>query len=118
MTCELAGFRIPCGGPIQRGHVLSKSKIRGNKRAAAVLEKWPEVFFAAECANHNVSRYADTKDAVDILVSARVYRLGEEYVREALWELAQCFKADRNRFSLDALRRRANTVSKSAQKTV
>jgi hypothetical protein len=102
--CELAGFMIQCGGPMQRHHIINKSRLRGNARALRVVnEFWPEMFLADVCQNHNVSRWADAKQARAMLFQRRVDLYGAGTVRHALNLLGKTFKSMPADLTLEAL---------------
>lgn len=102
MRCELEGFRVPCQGRIHRHHVVNRSRTRGTN-AKEVIDTWPEVFLADVCEHHNVSRYADAKEARTILFRARVNMYGRRHVLLALAHLRKCFKSGASDLRLEAL---------------
>ena len=96
--CELRGYRIDCsGGQPQNHHLFSRQKLRKAKKAKIYCEEThPEIFIRKVCANHNVSRIADTKWArrVFVKLSASPDMFGIEYVRDIIdnvpWEPIPC----------------------------
>ena len=86
ISCPLCGYKVVCAGRPHKHHMINKSKLRGNKAARHYVEvKHPDVFLVEICANHNVSRWADTREAASILLRYKVKLLGEDYVRE-IWD--------------------------------
>lgn len=100
--CPLRGYKIECGGRNHYHHIINKSKLRGNKAARHYCEvEHPEIFLAEVCANHNVSRWADTREAAGMLVRMKAEQYGEEYVRH-IWDGVP-WKAPRPELSFDVL---------------
>ena len=86
ILCPLQGYKVACAGRPHRHHIINKSKLRGNKAARDYVEKeHPDIFLIEICANHNVSRWADTREAAGILLACKVAEYGEDYVRE-IWD--------------------------------
>ena len=42
--CALEGYVIPCHGNLTGGHILNKSKVRGNKEGRAILVAQAKLF--------------------------------------------------------------------------
>ena len=89
--CALDGYVIPCHGPLTGGHILNKSKTRGNKEGRAILVAQAKLFIetgtaeimTAQCMEHNVNRWADEPEAVKIMLLQKVYEYG--YLHMAEW---------------------------------
>lgn len=62
---------------------MNRSKCRGNKKAIAILKTCPPEIMSAQCLAHNVSRFADTPEAVRILLLQKIYEYG--YIHMADW---------------------------------
>ena len=85
-TCPLKGYETFCAGNMQRHHIINKSKLKGNKKARHYVDvEYPHVFLVEICANHNVSRWADTDTAAGILLKHKVDLYGMDYVR-SIWD--------------------------------
>ena len=85
-SCPLEGYGTFCAGGIHHHHIINRSKLRGNKAARNYCEmQYPEIFLVQICANHNVSRWADTREAAGILIAHKVMLYGEDNVRK-IWD--------------------------------
>jgi len=81
--CALAGWRIPCGGNLDRHHVIPREWTRGNAAARKASEE-PELI-ARVCAAHNSwTKLADVPEARALLLQHQGRLYGERAVREAL----------------------------------
>jgi len=80
-TCALNGYRIPCAGPLHLHHILNFSKARGNDRLRKLLATNPPELTVLVCEGHNVSRWADSKQARTRLLRHNADRYGEARVR-------------------------------------
>jgi len=74
-------------------HIVNRSKLQKNLAALRFCERLhPEVFTTTACAQANISRLADSKEAQAILLTRKMALFGEDYVRgvwsefEALWK--------------------------------
>ena len=81
--CALIGYAVRCDGPPTGGHIINKSKTRGNPIGHEILAACPEEIMAIQCYQHNVSRWADTLDAVKIMLLQKIYEHG--YLHMADW---------------------------------
>ena len=81
--CCLIGYGIRCDGPPTGGHILNKSKVRGNPEGRAILAACPDEIMTNQCYQHNVSRFADTPEAVKIMLLQKIYEHG--YLHMAEW---------------------------------
>ena len=100
--CELAHLG-GCGGPIERAHIINKSRLRNAKRALAYVEKYPDIFIASICHNHNVNRDHDTKRNRAYLLRMRALKYGYTPIVQALEGLKKCFKNPPEDLRLGAL---------------
>jgi hypothetical protein len=83
--CWLEGYRILCGGRMTKQHILNRSKARGNP---ALLEAISNPVLLADCCmDHNVSRWADTDEARQILLANAILRHGLVPVQRALADI-------------------------------
>ena len=91
-----------CSDPstLQLHHVLNKSKLAGNKKAKALVEKkYKKYFMRWVCAKHNRDRYADTGYARAFLIR----QWGREIMEPILEEIRSCYKDGYPELSYDAL---------------
>lgn len=79
--CPLAGYRIACSGRLHLHHIVNFTKARGNERLRRFLANNPPELTAYICADHNVSRWADTREARRRLLWYNSERYGEARVR-------------------------------------
>lgn len=101
--CELAHLG-GCGGGLQTHHVLNRGKLNaipGWKKYCEV--RFPEVFLATVCANHNVNRIADSRAARAHLLERRCSVFGYGYVGGALDGLRALSKTGVPEWRLEAL---------------
>ena len=78
--CALEGYGIPCLGELQHGHLMNKSKARGNKAARDYLGQ--EMNISPQCLAHNVGRFADTREAMKIQLLQKIFKHGWTEVKE------------------------------------
>ena len=78
--CALIGYAIRCDGPLQHGHLMNKSKARGNKAVRAYLGQ--EMNISPQCLAHNVGRFADTREAMKIQLLQKIFKHGWTEVKE------------------------------------
>ena len=81
--CALIGYGTRCDGPPTGGHILNKSKVRGNKEGRAILSACPNEIMANQCYQHNINRWADEPEAVKIMLLQKIYQFG--YMHMADW---------------------------------
>ncbi len=89
--CSLSGFKIRCDGPIQRGHILNKSKAVGNPAAREYLAQ--DMNINPQCAAHNVGKLSDNRDARRIQLLQKIFKHGWSEVRmfyiSVPWKIAK-----------------------------
>ena len=90
--CTLIGYRIRCDGPPTGGHIINKSKTRGNKEGRAILAACPDEIMADQCYQHNISRWADTSEAVKIMLLQKIFKYGYQHMEEWFEEFLSTFK--------------------------
>ena len=90
--CALEGYAIPCSGTPTGGHIINKSKVRGNKEARAILAACPPEIMTVQCYQHNVSRWADTPDAVKIMLLQKIYEFGYLHMNDWFGVFLATFK--------------------------
>ena len=78
--CSLEGYLIPCHGRLQRGHLMNKSKARGNKAVREYLSH--DMNLSPQCLAHNVGRFADTREAMKIQLLQKIFKHGWSDVKE------------------------------------
>ena len=101
-TCPLKGYETFCAGSMQRHHIINKSKLKGNKKARHYVDvEYPHIFLVEICENHNVSRWADTREAAGILIAHKAMLYGEDTVR-GIWDGVP-WKVPRPELRFDAL---------------
>ena len=74
--CALEGFRIPCHGRIQRGHIINFSMARGNPEVRRILKRQPEELMAPLCAAHNTGRWSESAEGRQILLKRNIRKFG------------------------------------------
>jgi hypothetical protein len=88
--CELRGYEIGCYGRITGQHIITKGMARGNLEVRKILVACPEEIMAPVCLGHNVTKYADDKEARAILIFNRCLLLGfrrvDKFLRELPWK--------------------------------
>lgn len=91
--CALAGFRVPCYGPIQRGHIISFTMARGNPEVRAILLDPPPELVVPLCEGHNVGRWSETKEGRRKLLLVNCERFGYQRVQKRVnglpWKVAK-----------------------------
>ena len=83
--CWLEGYRIQCGGRLTKQHILNKSKARGNPALLKAISD--PVLLADCCMEHNVSRWADTDEARQILLANALLKYGLVSVQRAIAQI-------------------------------
>ena len=78
--CALEGYAVACIGGCQNGHLMNKSKARGNKAARDYLGQ--EMNLSPQCLAHNVGRFADTREAMKIQLLQKIFKHGWTEVKE------------------------------------
>lgn len=85
--CWLLGYKVRCGGETEAHHLISKGQARGNKKVRKLIDNLK----VPVCANHNISKLADTRPARRILLEHFVEEVGEDWLREYInvlpWKL-------------------------------
>jgi len=81
--CALVGYGIGCYGSLTGGHIINRSKCGGNKEAIAILKTCPPEIMAIQCYQHNVSRFADTSEAVKIQLLQKIWEY--DYIHMQEW---------------------------------
>ena len=100
MTCALAGYGTACCGELTGGHIINKSKTRGNKAGRAILVKQAKIFketgkaeiMAVQCMEHNVNRWADEPAAVKIMLLQKIEEYGHDHMAEWFETFLATFK--------------------------
>jgi hypothetical protein len=111
VTCELHGFALehsygPCGGGMDRHHIISRQLMRGCKDARKFVDKFEpdEVFFAPICNYHNAqTKIADLPEARAFMLQKRVDLFGMEYMQEVWTDFLSKFKAEHPDLRLSVL---------------
>ena len=103
-VCELADWRAhKCYGPLQRHHVVNKSRLRGCPAGLRYIERERHIFCAFVCEGGNVGREADSKSARAFLLLKRCDLFGYDYVDEVVNGLLALFKVPPSDLRLAAL---------------
>lgn len=101
-VCALQGYIIRCQGPLTGQHILNKSKARGNKEIRAILASCPPEVMANVCQEgHNISRWADTKEAQKILLLQKIHEFGWAHMKTFFDDLP--WKIPHHDMTLEAL---------------
>ena len=109
--CALAGWRIPCGGNLDRHHVIPREWTRGNPAARRASEE-PELI-ARVCSAHNAwTKLADVPEARALLLQHQARLFGEKAVREALEKIPR--KVRGNDLTWDRLMAAVSVETKEA----
>ena len=90
--CSLIGYRIRCDGPPTGGHIINKSKTRGNKEGRAILAACPPEIMANQCYQHNINRWADEPEAVKIMLLQKIYEFGYLHMHDWFDVFLKTFK--------------------------
>jgi hypothetical protein len=90
MTCSLERLAKKqgwpkCSGELHYHHIINRTKTRGNTKARKYCDQ-PKLR-AWVCAAHNVGRYADTREAVSELLTAKTFFHGEDEMRRVVDEI-------------------------------
>ena len=99
-ACALEGYRIACRGPLQGGHLFHRGEVRGNAEARKILVAQAAQFMetghaelmAWQCAEHNVGRYANSREAKRIQLLQKVYEYGWQHMAEFMEMFLSTFK--------------------------
>ena len=102
-TCELRHLALeheygPCGGKLNRHHIVSKGNLTKNKAGRYLVDKtykfdeeeepYPGMFLAWVCSHHDdQTRFAHTPVARDFLLQKRYNAYGQRFL-DAVEELA------------------------------
>ena len=90
--CALIGYAVRCDGPPTGGHIINKSKTIGNDDGRAILASCPDEIMADQCYQHNISRWADTSEAVKIMLLQKIFKYGYQHMEEWFEEFLSTFK--------------------------
>ena len=90
--CALENYAIPCSGHMTGGHILNRSKCGGNKKAIAILKTCPPEIMTVQCYQHNISRFADTSEAVKIMLLQKIYEHGFLHMSDWFGTFLSTFK--------------------------
>jgi len=101
--CALIGYAIRCDGPPTGGHIINKSKTMGNAEGRAILAACPDEIMAYQCYQHNVSRWADTPEAVKIMLLQKIYQYGFWHMSEWFRQFLATFKVHPTDLELERL---------------
>ena len=101
--CALEGYAIPCSGHMTGGHILNKSKVRGNPEGRAILAACPDEIMTNQCYQHNVSRFADTPEAVKIMLLQKIYEFGYLHMHDWFEVFLATFKVHPVELELERL---------------
>ena len=99
--CELREWAMlngygPCGGGMDRHHIVSRNMLKGNKSARKFVDGFEpaHVFIADVCNYHNAqTKAADLPEARRLLLQNRVALYGYDYMSDVWKDLASLFKA-------------------------
>ena len=87
--CALEGFRVPCHGSIQRGHIINFSMARGNPEVRRILKRQPEELMAPLCEAHNTGRWSESAEGRQILLKRNIRKFGRArwrgWIRGTCW---------------------------------
>ena len=100
--CELRHLG-GCSGPIEGGHVINRSQLRGVPGAEAYVRKNKEVLLAHICHAHNTNRTHDEPRWRAYLIGRRIGVFGREYVNEVFEGLRRLSKIAKPEWRLEAL---------------
>ena len=109
--CALEGYVIPCHGRLTGGHIINKSKTRGNKEGRAILVAQAKLFIetgtaeimTAQCVEHNINRWADEPDAVKIMLLQKIYEYGYMHMHNWFHVFLKTFKVHPTELELERL---------------
>lgn len=101
--CWLKGYAIKCDGHMTGGHIINKSKTRGNAEGRAILASCPKEIMAPQCQAHNQSRWADTPTAVKIMLLQKIYQFGYLHMHEWFEQFLGTFKVRPTELELERL---------------
>lgn len=101
--CVLKGYVIRCEGPPTGGHIINKSKTRGNEEGRAILTACPTEIMADQCLNHNVGRTADEPTAVKIMLIQKIFKHGYLHMEEWFDVFLNTYKERPNDLELKVL---------------
>jgi hypothetical protein len=91
-VCSLQGYKVPCFGALQHGHIIHKGQARGNKDGRAILAACPPIIMAWQCEAHNVGRWANQREAIRIQLLQKIYEYGYEAIDRWFDEFLATFK--------------------------
>jgi hypothetical protein len=80
--CALQGYMVPCSGPLQGQHIISKQMARGNEEVRNILRACPPELMAQVCEHHNVGKMADSHNGRRILLLQKCYEQGFNYMHD------------------------------------
>ena len=107
--CELADWEGvhkwgPCGGGMDKHHIISRQLLRGNSKGRSLVDGvYKDLFQADVCNNHNAQRKcADLPEARLFLLRKRLDE-HPELMEVALKEVAATFKSPPPYLNLDYL---------------
>jgi hypothetical protein len=84
MQCALEGwYDVPCGQSFHQHHLISRHKVRGNKKARAYIESMPHIFKEWICNVHNCDKWADTRKARAYLFQQKIDMLKSDGIKHA-----------------------------------
>lgn len=81
-ACALEGYIIKCDGPMTGGHIIHKGEVQGNAKAREILAACPPEIMTVQCYDHNISRWANTREAKKILLLQKIYEFGWDHIAE------------------------------------
>ena len=81
-ACSLKNYKISCRGYLTGGHIINKSKTRGNAEGRELLATCPPEIMADQCQAHNVGRVADEPEAVAIMLIQKVWEFDWYHMKE------------------------------------
>ena len=82
--CTLEGFRAPCYGRMQRGHIFNFTMARGNAEVRAILLDPPPELVSPLCEGHNIGRWSESKEGRRKLLLVNCERFGYDRVQKAV----------------------------------
>ncbi len=111
MACALRGYRMRCEGPPTGGHIINKTKTKGNPEGRAILVAQAAQFAETrkaeimtwQCASHNVERVADEPEAVRIMLIQKIYEYGWFHMKHWFDEFLGTYKVHPTNLELERL---------------
>ena len=89
--CALIGYGCQCVGNPQNGHMMNKSKARGNAAVRKYLSDPMNI--SPQCEAHNVGRWSDTREAMKIQLLQKIFKHGwtkvKDYYDGVPWKVHQ-----------------------------